>query len=106
VYQLEVDTIVNRNHRRLPWSGKGRSGGARHESGAGRAEPTYEGLVETARESLVNLRGRNRLESAAVFPAAIRDLLQTSLELRDRYEQGEISEHGLHRGRHLASASQ
>jgi transposase len=32
---------------------------------------------------------------AAAFPLAIRDLLQTSLELRDRYEQGEISEHGL-----------
>jgi transposase len=32
---------------------------------------------------------------AAAFPLAIRDLLQTSLQLRDRYEQGEISEHGL-----------
>jgi transposase len=33
--------------------------------------------------------------AAAVFPAAVHDLLQTSLQLRDRYEQGEISEHGL-----------
>ena len=32
---------------------------------------------------------------AAAFPLAIRDLLQTSLQLRDRYAQGEISEHGL-----------
>jgi transposase len=32
---------------------------------------------------------------AAAFPLAVRDLLQTSLQLRDRYEQGEISEHGL-----------
>lgn len=33
--------------------------------------------------------------AAAAFPLAVRDLLQTSLALRDRYEQGEISEHGL-----------
>lgn len=32
---------------------------------------------------------------AAAFPLAIHDLLQTSLQLRDRYAQGEISEHGL-----------
>ncbi len=32
---------------------------------------------------------------AAAFPLAVRHLLQTSLGLRDRYEQGEISEHGL-----------
>jgi transposase len=32
---------------------------------------------------------------AAAFPLAVRDLLQTSLELRDRYARGEISEHGL-----------
>jgi transposase len=32
---------------------------------------------------------------AAAFPLTIRDLLQTSLQLRDRYEQGEISAHGL-----------
>src|SRR5258708_3085049 len=31
----------------------------------------------------------------AAFPLAVRDLLQTSLALRDRYAQGEISEHGL-----------
>ena len=33
--------------------------------------------------------------AAAVFPKAVRDLLRTSLQLRDRYEQDEISEHGL-----------
>jgi transposase len=33
--------------------------------------------------------------TAAVFPLAVKDLLQTSLELRDRYEWGELSEHGL-----------
>ncbi len=33
--------------------------------------------------------------AAASFPLAVRHLLQTSLELRDRYERGEISEHGL-----------
>jgi transposase len=32
---------------------------------------------------------------ASAFPMAVRDLLQTSLQLRDRYEQGEISAHGL-----------
>jgi len=140
---------------------------------AGRAEPTYDRLVETARQSLVNcvdetgwkvggilrwmhvavsehvtvyaiLPGRGYRQSvvilgegydgflvhdgwapyykfllafhqsclnhllerckkmiesatpvAAVFPAAIGSLLQTSLELRDHYEQGEISKHGL-----------
>jgi transposase len=34
--------------------------------------------------------------AAAAFPLAVRDLLQTSLHLRDRYEQGEISTHGLY----------
>ena len=33
--------------------------------------------------------------AAAAFPLAIKHLLQTSLELRDRYEQGDISKHGL-----------
>src|SRR5215472_11269498 len=33
--------------------------------------------------------------SAAAFPLAIQALLETSLDLRDRYEQGEISERGL-----------
>jgi len=33
--------------------------------------------------------------TAAAFPLAVKGLLQTSLELRDRYEQGELSEHGL-----------
>ena len=33
--------------------------------------------------------------TAAAFPLAVLDLLRTSLQLRDRYEQGEITEHGL-----------
>jgi transposase len=33
--------------------------------------------------------------AAAAFPLAVRELLETSLALRDRYEQGEISGHGL-----------
>ena len=33
--------------------------------------------------------------TAAAFPWAVRHLLQRSLQLRDRYQQGEISEHGL-----------
>lgn len=33
--------------------------------------------------------------AAAAFPLAVKDLLQTSLQLRDRYAKGEISEHGL-----------
>jgi transposase len=33
--------------------------------------------------------------AAVVFPLAVKAVLQTSLELRDRYEQGELSEHGL-----------
>ena len=33
--------------------------------------------------------------SAVAFPLAVSDLLRASLQLRDRYEQGEISEHGL-----------
>jgi transposase len=33
--------------------------------------------------------------AAAAFPLAVKGLLQTSLELRDRYERGEISAHGL-----------
>ena len=32
--------------------------------------------------------------AAAAFPLAVQDLLQTSLQLRDRYREGEISEHG------------
>ncbi len=32
--------------------------------------------------------------AAAAFPFAVKGLLQTSLELRDRYQRGEISEHG------------
>jgi transposase len=140
---------------------------------AGRAEPTYQGLVATARASLVNvmdetgwkvggqlqwlhvavsaavtvyaiLPGRGYAQSvvilgteydgflihdgwapyyrfgfsfhqsclshllrrcremarvasaaAAAFPLAVKGLLQTSLELRDRYQRGEISAHGL-----------
>jgi transposase len=33
--------------------------------------------------------------SALAFPQAVEDLLETSLQLRDRHEQGEISERGL-----------
>lgn len=33
--------------------------------------------------------------TAAAFPLAVRNLLQRSLQLRDRYQEGEISEHGL-----------
>ena len=33
--------------------------------------------------------------AAAAFPLAVLDLLRSSLQLRDRYEQGEISAHGL-----------
>ena len=44
-------------------------------------------------------RSKKMIESgspeAVAFPLAVRNLLQVSLKLRDRYEQGEISEHGL-----------
>jgi transposase len=33
--------------------------------------------------------------SAAAFPQAVHDLLQASLQLRDRYRQSQVSEHGL-----------
>jgi transposase len=33
--------------------------------------------------------------AAAAFPLGVKDLLQASLQLRDRYQEGEISEHGL-----------
>jgi transposase len=33
--------------------------------------------------------------AAAAFPLAVKDLLQVSLQLRDRYQREEISEHGL-----------
>ncbi|MCC6192353.1 MAG: IS66 family transposase [Anaerolineales bacterium] len=33
--------------------------------------------------------------AALVFPRAVEDLLETSLELRDRYQRGEVSERGL-----------
>jgi transposase len=33
--------------------------------------------------------------AALAFPRAVKDLLETSLELRDRHEQGEVSERGL-----------
>jgi transposase len=33
--------------------------------------------------------------AAAAFPLAVKDLLQASLQLRDRYGEGEISQHGL-----------
>lgn len=33
--------------------------------------------------------------AAAAFPLAVKGLLQSSLQLRDRHQQGEISEPGL-----------
>ena len=33
--------------------------------------------------------------AAAAFPLGVKDLLQASLQLRDRYQEGEISAHGL-----------
>jgi len=33
--------------------------------------------------------------AAAAFPLAVLDLLRTSLQLRERHEQGEVSEHGM-----------
>ena len=33
--------------------------------------------------------------AAATFPLAVKDVLHSSLQLRDRYREGEISEHGL-----------
>jgi transposase len=63
--------------------------------------PYYKFLLALHQSCLNHLleRCKKMIESgapaAAVFPAAIRQLLQTSLELRDRYEQGHISEHGL-----------
>jgi transposase len=33
--------------------------------------------------------------AALAFPRAVEDLLETSLELRDRYQRGEVSERGL-----------
>ena len=49
------------------------------------------------RHLLVRCKEMARIASptAAAFPLAVKDLLQTSLQLRDRYQQGEISEHGL-----------
>ena len=63
--------------------------------------PYYKFLLAFHQSCLNHLleRCKKMIESAtpaaAVFPAGIHHLLQTSLELRDRYEQGEISEHGL-----------
>ena len=33
--------------------------------------------------------------AAATFPLTVKDLLRTGLQLRDRYQEGEIFEHGL-----------
>ena len=33
--------------------------------------------------------------ASLVFPQAVKDLLEASLELRDRHERGEVSERGL-----------
>jgi len=40
---------------------------------------------------------RSASPAAAAFPLAVKDLLQASLQLRDRYLEGEICEHGLRR---------
>ena len=49
------------------------------------------------RHLLTRCREMARIASpvAAAFPLAVKDLLQTSLQLRDRYLEQEISEHGL-----------
>jgi transposase len=49
------------------------------------------------RHLLRRCREMTRIASpaAAAFPLAVKGLLQSSLELRDRYERGEVSEHGL-----------
>jgi transposase len=49
------------------------------------------------RHLLTRCQEMARLESpvAAAFPLAVQDLLRSSLQLRDRYGEGEISAHGL-----------
>jgi transposase len=49
------------------------------------------------RHLLVRCKEMARIASpaAAAFPLAVKDLLQASLQLRDRFQEGEISEHGL-----------
>jgi len=49
------------------------------------------------RHLLVRCQEMVRIASpaAAAFPMAVQDLFQASLQLRDRYQQGEISAHGL-----------
>ena len=51
-------------------------------------------LLNRCREMAQRPEGA-RSPAALAFPRAVEDLLQTSLELRDRYERGEISERGL-----------
>jgi transposase len=62
----------------------------------------YYGFVEACHQSclrhlLVRCTEMARVASptAAGFPLAVYDLLQASLQLRNRYQQGEVSEHGL-----------
>ena len=62
----------------------------------------YYGFVEACHPSclrhlLVRCTEMAQIASptAATFPLTIHHLLQTSLQLRDRYQQGEVSEHGL-----------
>src|SRR6516225_1437094 len=62
----------------------------------------YYGFVEACHQSclrhlLVRCTEMAQIASptAATFPLTIHHLLQTSLQLRDRYQQGEVSEHGL-----------
>lgn len=62
----------------------------------------YYGFVQACHQSclrhlLVRCTEMAQIASptAATFPLTIHHLLQTSLQLRDRYQQGEVSEHGL-----------
>lgn len=77
--------------------GEGYAGFLVHDGWA----PYYKFLLAFHQSCLNHLleRCKKMIESAAsaaaVFPSAIGSLLQTSLELRDHYEQGEISKHGL-----------
>jgi transposase len=51
-------------------------------------------LLKRCREMALHPEG-TRSPAALAFPRAVEDLLETSLQLRDRYEQDEISERGL-----------
>ena len=42
-----------------------------------------------------HIKNRSLRRDASGFPLGVKDLLQASLQLRDRYQEGEISEHGV-----------